>query len=163
MRRKNERVFPGTAGVSKAVKQTDRLAALLRPELQNKDVLEVACGTAELSLSASAFARSVVCIDLDGGRLSPGIAGMSVCFQLMDAAEMDFPDGRFDTVVLYNALYHVFSQWREIERECLRVLRPGGSLLLLGTWKLDIRLMQEHFGEKARQVDDFWIVRLKKA
>ena len=83
-------------------------ARLLSPHLTGRDVLEIACGTADFSLAAAETARSVTAIDLDDCRLSPAArSGGSVCFQRMDAAALSFPGGSFDTAVLYTALGHL--------------------------------------------------------
>ena len=83
-------------------------ARLLSPHLAGLDVLEIACGTADFSLAAAETARSVTAIDLDDCRLSPAARSTDgVRFQRMDAAAMTFPDGSFDTAVLYNALGHL--------------------------------------------------------
>ncbi len=141
-------------------KRTDALAKAIAPELQAKDVLEVACGSAEFSLSAVSYAKTVSCIDLDDSRLSPAIWGSGVEFRVMDAALMEYPEASFDTVVLYNAFAHVEKQWVEIEKECKRVLRPGGALYLISTWKLDISRMTERFGEYGDWVGNAFIVRM---
>lgn len=101
-------------------------ARLLSPHLTGRDVLEIACGTADFSLAAAETARSVTAIDLDDCRLSPAVrSGGSVCFQRMDAAALSFPDGSFDTAVLYNALGHLTAILPAVLSEALRVLRPG--------------------------------------
>ena len=103
-------------------------ARLLSPHLTGRDVLEIACGTADFSLAAAETARSVTAIDLDDCRLSPAVrSGGSVCFQRMDAAALSFPDGSFDTAVLYNALGHLTAILPAVLSEALRVLRPGGT------------------------------------
>lgn len=75
---------------------------------------------------------------------------------------MAFPDEMFDMVMLYNALFHIRSQWTEIERECKRVLKAGGSLFLVATWKPDVRLLLEMFGERVKRQGPFWTVRIEK-
>ena len=61
-------------------------------------------------------------------------------------SKMDFRDAVFDTIILYNALYHIKGQWDEILAECRRVLKPEGHIFLISTWKLDLALMRERFG-----------------
>ena len=70
----------------------------------------------------------------------------NICFQVMDAAKTNFGDSAFDTVILYNALYHIKGQYDEILAECRRVLKPEGHIFLIFTWKLDLALMRERFG-----------------
>ena len=121
-------------------------ARLLSPHLTGRDILEIACGTADFSLAAAETARSVTAIDLDDCRLSPAArSGGSVCFQRMDAAALSFPDGSFDTAMLYNALGHLTAILPEVLSEALRVLRPGGTLLVGSAFPLDKTAMEEHF------------------
>ena len=119
-------------------------ARLLSPHLTGRDVLEIACGTADFSLAAAETARSVTAIDLDDCRLSPAVrSGGSVCFQRMDAAALSFPDGSFDTAVLYNALGHLTAILPEVIPEALRVLRHGGTLIVCSSFSLDKTVMEE--------------------
>ena len=121
-------------------------AQLLSPHLAGLDVLEIACGTADFSLAAAETAHSVTAIDLDDCRLSSAArSGGSVCFQRMDAAALSFPDGSFDTAMLYNALGHLTAILPEVLSEALRVLRPGGTLLVCSSFSLDKTAMEEHF------------------
>lgn len=143
------------------MKNVDFIVQKLIPKIENKDVLEVACGTAEFSNSAAAYARSVSCIDLDNHRLNPITQG-NVHFEIMDASRMRYSDEAFDTVFVYNALYHIRSQWEEIKKECVRVLKPEGSIYLIATWKLDVTLMQDMFAGKAEQRGNCWMVRMGK-
>lgn len=140
--------------------KTDKLTALLRADIRDKDVLEVACGAAEFSLSASREAKSVCGIDLDDKRLSPRARESGIQFQIMDAADMSYPDHIFDTVMIYNAFAHIRSQWDAIEKECKRVLKPAGALYVVGTWKLDTNLMEDAFGAAAMWRDGFFIAKL---
>ena len=145
------------------MKQTDRAVQLLLPEIQGKWVLEPACGTGAFSLSASPYAAHVDCIDLDPHRLNQEVLNrQDLSFRQMDAGNMDFADEAFDTVVFYNALFHIKDQWPEILAECRRVLKPGGKILILGSWKLDVSLMEEMFGDQVRQADSFNIVEILK-
>lgn len=92
------------------MRKTDRLVRLLISDIENKALLEAACGTADFSVSASKFASSVCCIDLDASRLNNQLISDKICFQIMDAADMKFPDNSFDTVVLYNAFSRIQMQ-----------------------------------------------------
>ncbi|MCI9071516.1 MAG: class I SAM-dependent methyltransferase [Lachnospiraceae bacterium] len=143
------------------MRNTDILVNLLIADIENKAILEVACGAADFSLSASAYADSVYSIDLDAGRLN-GRHAENLHFQIMDASNMDYADDTFDTVVLYNAFAHIQSQWIEIERECKRVLKAEGVIYIVGTWKLDVHMMMDLFGDKAKWQNQFLIVKITK-
>lgn len=144
------------------MKNTDILVNLLIADIENKAVLEVACGAADFSVSASTYSNKVYCIDLDAGRLENRLAE-NLHFQIMDASKMDYADDTFDTVILYNAFYHVQSQWIEIERECKRVLKADGIIYVVGTWKLDVHVMMDVFGNKAKWRDQFLIAEIRKS
>ena len=142
--------------------RTDVLVDLLISDIENKEVLEVACGAADLSVSAARAAKHVSCIDLDESRLNDLSKQKNVTFQIMDAARMSYPDNTFDTIVIYNAFFHIREQWDEIERECRRVLKRQGILYIIGTWKLDTSLMTDIFGDQAFWKEDYLFVRMEK-
>ena len=131
---------------AKKLSRAAQAARLLSPHLAGLDVLEIACGTADFSLAAVETARSVTAIDLDDCRLSPAVRSEErVRFQRMDAAALTFPDRSFDTVVLYNALGHLTAILPELLSEALRVLRPGGALIVCSSFSLDKTAMEERF------------------
>ena len=101
---------------------------------QDQDVLEVGCGAGYGAVLLSRLRpRSYVGIDLmpemiDVARRQPGLANAE--FLVMDAADMSrFPDRSKDVVVIFDILHHV-PEWRQVVRECHRVLKVGGKLFL---------------------------------
>jgi len=56
--------------------------------------------------------------------------GKSIRYQQMDAAKMEFADESFDTVCISNSLHHMPDLSATLN-EMLRVLKPGGYLILL--------------------------------
>jgi len=87
------------------MKKTDRLVNILASDIEHKDVLEVACGAADFSISAARIANMVSCIDLDDSRLNNQVKQNNVRFQIMDASNMSYSDNEFDTIVIYNAFF----------------------------------------------------------
>ncbi len=142
------------------MKKTDTIVKVLKEDIEKKDVLEVACGAADFSVSALLSAKSVSCIDLDDTRLTPQAKQSDIHFQVMDAGNMTYADCSFDTIVIYNAFFHIQTQWEQIEKECKRVLKSTGSIIIVGTWKLDTSLMIDFFGDRAICKDDFLVVRI---
>jgi ubiquinone/menaquinone biosynthesis C-methylase UbiE len=143
------------------MKKADIIVQLLSSDIIDKKILEVACGCAELSISAARYAHSVSCIDIDDSRLS-NILPRNVCFEVMDASQMRYSSDSFDTIILYNAFSHIYSQWDSIKDECMRVLKSSGVIYIVSTWKLDISLMTEVFGSNAEWKKDFLVAKLKK-
>ena len=54
--------------------------------------------------------------------------GRRASVQRADAAQLPFPDGRFDLVLSAAMLHHVI-EWDKALAEAVRVLRPGGMLI----------------------------------
>ena len=54
--------------------------------------------------------------------------GRRASVQRADAAQLPFPDGRFDLVLSAAMLHHVI-EWDQALAEAVRVLRPGGRLV----------------------------------
>src|SRR4030042_7175323 len=64
---------------------------------------------------------------LDAARKSYSQA--NIHFIRMDAARIDFPDGRFDTVCISNSLHHM-SDLPRVLPEMKRVGKPGGHIII---------------------------------
>ena len=71
----------------------DQVLKMIVPDINKRDVLEVACGCAEFSLAACRNANRVCCIDLDSSRMifdpkeQPNLE-----FEIMDATRMRYED-----------------------------------------------------------------------
>jgi len=99
-------------------------------------VLEVGVGTG-LSLPAYRRDLEIVGIDLSPEMLSKArervaadrLTNVTGLFE-MDAAELKFPDGSFDTVAAMYVMT-VVSEPEKVMRELARVCRPGGEVLLV--------------------------------
>ncbi len=55
-------------------------------------------------------------------------------FEVRDALATGYPDAAFDTVAVANSLHH-FTDPAAVLREMLRVLRPGGSVILFEMYR----------------------------
>jgi len=115
------------------------------------DVLEIAVGTGrnlpfyppEVRLTGLDLTPAM----LDLARARAAAIGREVDLRLGNAEALDFPDGRFDTVVATLALCAIPNP-RAAVAEARRVLRPGGRLLLLEHVRspvLPVRLLQYLF------------------
>jgi SAM-dependent methyltransferase len=98
----------------------------------NMDVLEVACGTGQGLGFLAKLANS-----LEAGDLSESILeiarkhyGDRVHLKKFDAQNMPFADHSKDIIILFEAIYYLPNAEQFI-RECTRVLRPGGKVLIV--------------------------------
>ncbi len=96
-------------------------------------VLDIGCGTGHAAIAAARRHAKVTAIDLNEESLSRArrraeaeeLRGID--FMNADAAEMPFPDGRFDVVVSSFGLVFLPDQ-EGAARELARVMRPGGTV-----------------------------------
>ena len=96
-----------------------------------KDVVEAACGSGQGLGYLSKIARS-----LEAGDYSPQILdiarqhyGDRIDFKQFDAQNMPFGDKTKDIIILFEAIYYL-SDAEQFVTECVRVLRPGGKVLI---------------------------------
>lgn len=98
---------------------------------KGRDVLEIACGSGQGLGYLSAVARSLVAGDITPSLVERAKAhyGNRVDIRLMDAISLPFPDNSLDVVILFEAIYYLPDATAFV-RECQRVLRPGGKMLI---------------------------------
>lgn len=100
-------------------------------------VLDVACGSGVVSLTAARAGASVTGLDLTPELITRAnensrLAGLDVTWREGDVEEIPFGDAEFDIVV--SQYGHMFAPRPEVAiGEMLRVLRPGGTIAF-ATW-----------------------------
>lgn len=106
------------------------IAALLRLG----DVLDVGSGDGAAAAALAPYCRSLTCIDTNqrlidaaGERLA---RHANVRAQVADAHALPFGDASFDSVLVFHTLTYAEHPARVL-KECARVLRPGGRLVVL--------------------------------
>ena len=102
-------------------------------------VLDVACGTGNLTLTAHSYAGSsgqVHGIDaapemIEVARQKAARSGIPVAFDVGLAEKLAFADETFDVVISRLAIHHLPDDLKRTAfGEILRVLKPGGTLLI---------------------------------
>jgi len=91
-------------------------------------VLDLACGTGDLSRIALRAGHQVIGADLSAGMLAAN--GTTTPLVEADGSRLPFSDGAFDGLVCGYALRN-FTDLAATLAECARVLRPGGRLAVL--------------------------------
>lgn len=113
----------------------DYAVSKISPQKTDK-VLEVAAGTCACGRAIAPYAGNVTCLDMTPAMLSVGKAEAAksgldnVTFVTGDAAELPFPDNSFD-IVLSRLAFHHFPDVKQPFAEMVRVLKPGGRLVLI--------------------------------
>ena len=98
-------------------------------------VLDVGCGDGQKTACIARHARFVFGVDPDENCVRTAEsrhAEDNLRFQAAGAESLCFADASFDSVLLNESLHHVpADRQSQALRECLRVLRTGGRLLIL--------------------------------
>lgn len=109
---------------------------LVLGEIDGGRVLDVATGTGgfvAFLLDGLRTCDEIVGIDAELARAAAFAEAFSdrpgVRFEAMDARRLAFPDGSFDTACISNSLHH-FEDPGPVLAEMLRVLRPGGHIVV---------------------------------
>ena len=108
------------------------LCEMIRPQLgSDMEVLELACGTGQLTYPLAGAVKRWVATDFSTAMLlrarGKGPWPASLSFEPQDATAIGYPDASFDVVVMANAL-HIMPHPELALAEVKRVLRPGGVL-----------------------------------
>ncbi len=106
-------------------------------------VLDVACGTGVVAITAARRGATVTALDLTPellarARENARIAGVSIDFHEGDVEQLPFEASAFDVVV--SQYGHIFAPRPEVAiAEMLRVLKPGGTIAF-STWPPELCL-----------------------
>ena len=115
-------------------------------------ILDVACGPGATTkrLKRSYAPEMITGINISQAQLAEARRRAPDCrFELMDATQLDFPAKQFDGVICVEAAFHFDTRDRFL-REALRVLKPGGSLVIADMLFRDFLKPFAEFGQVPR-------------
>ena len=95
-------------------------------------ILDVACGPGASTKHLTRYYApdAITAINISEAQIAAARVRAPGCtFHLMDATKLDFPDAHFDAVMCVEAAFH-FDTRDKFLGEVMRVLKPGGSLVL---------------------------------
>lgn len=103
------------------------------PYITGKTVLDVGCGNAYGTALMAKSAGEITGLDYDAGTVSDNAARYSAIknlhFKQGVVPPLSFADGSFDVITAFQFIEHI-SERKAFLKECLRVLKPGGRLLV---------------------------------
>lgn len=107
------------------------ICSRIRPHLsRDMNVLELACGTGQLSVPLSPYVRLWEATDFSPNMIAEAkkrVTSSRLHFSVQDAAVLPYAPETFDAVVIANAL-HILQDPDKVMAEIRRVLKPGGWL-----------------------------------
>lgn len=112
-------------------KAYEQMYELIRKEVENKTVLELATGTGLIAKNIGAVTRKVDATDYSEEMIKVALKGnypKQVRFSIEDANNLSFISNFFDVVIISNAL-HIMSEPRKVLCEIARVLNKNGILI----------------------------------
>lgn len=139
-----------------------RALGLLLPPL---DVADVGCGEGYLTVEASRFARRVIAIDRSGTVLARAKAlaerrgRTNIVWKRGEIEQLPLKDATVDLALLSQALHHAADPASALA-EAVRVVKPGGRVLLLDLRRHDERWVRERLGDRWLGFEDLELQRL---
>ena len=125
-----ERTVPGIPEENYWFRRHEVAYEWLLPLVRELRVLEVGCGEGYGTALLAAAASSIVGVDYDALTIEHAAARYSQArFVRGNLAALPFESASFDALVTLQVIEHVWNH-REFVAECLRVLRPGGLLVV---------------------------------
>jgi ArsR family transcriptional regulator len=113
-------------------------------------VLDAGSGDGAAAAAIAPYCRSLTCIDLNARMVELASARLAKCAHartaIADVHALPFHDDSFDSVLLFHTLTYAAEPTRAV-RECARVLRSGGRLVLLCLDKHEQREITARYGE----------------
>ncbi len=133
----------------------ERLEVLNEMEdVKGKRILEIGCQGGAGLIALAQMGAHAVGIDVDAPNLEAAKIrakgyGVEVHPTEASASELPYPSGEFDIVVSYDVLEHVPDK-EAMLHEAVRVLRPGGLLMLSAPnrWGVKLLLADPHYKRK---------------
>jgi DNA-binding transcriptional ArsR family regulator/protein-L-isoaspartate O-methyltransferase len=129
------------------------------------DVADIGCGEGYLTLEAARWARTVVGVDRSEEVLERAKAlaarrrVTNVQWKKGDLGRLPLRDGSMDVALLSQALHHATSP-EETVAEAVRILRPGGRVLILDLRQHDQTWVRTRFGDQRLGFSDAELERL---
>ena len=125
-----ERTVPGLAEENYWFRRHEVVYERLADRCAGRDVLEAGCGEGYGADLIAEGARHVIGLDYDESAVAHVRARYPrVEMRQGNLASLPLPDGAVDVVVNFQVIEHLWDQ-AQFVAECLRVLRPGGLLLI---------------------------------
>ncbi|BAI62527.1 conserved hypothetical protein [Methanocella paludicola SANAE] len=110
------------------------LAAILASEHDPGNAVEFGCGTGYFTRVIAGNAKHVLATDMSPGMVDAARSNLrdlhNVSFQVQDSESPGLPSSTFDTALMANMLHTLDDPARAL-KECFRVLKPGGMLLII--------------------------------
>lgn len=122
----NIRHWKTLAGKERWKRRVKMLTSHITPEMK---VLEVGCGTGNLTIELQKTGAEVVAIDISPNLINiarKNIKGDYIMFLMQNAHDLKFESNRFDTIIGSSILHHLNVDIAL--KEFYRVLKPNGSI-----------------------------------
>jgi ubiquinone/menaquinone biosynthesis C-methylase UbiE len=104
-----------------------------KPFITGKKVLDVGCGNAYGTALMAESASEIMGLDYDQSTIDDNKDRYStiknLSFKRAEIPPLPFEDNSFDVVTAFQFIEHIHAR-KEFMKECLRVLKPGGKVMI---------------------------------
>lgn len=118
------------------------------PDVEFESALDAGCGTGVCALSLSERANKVTAVDISSGglrvarELAQRFSRPNIDFVQANLLALPFPDESFDLVFSWGVIDHITDPYQALN-ELVRVLQPGGTLILTVYLKTNLTWVHE--------------------
>lgn len=118
-----------------------------RNAIDGKTVLDIGCGNAALLQELSQYVKAGIGVDLSHGMIEQAKkrnqARTNLKFSKIDGPSLPLEDNSVDTIL--SMLSFRYLDWDPMIHEMLRVLKPGGEILILDMVAAPVKIKELHF------------------
>ncbi len=119
--------------------------------------IEIACGDSEFTVALAPFVRHIEATDIDLTRSEKQRADRvpaHIHFEEVDALKLSQSYENETLIIEYNALAHFDDELENMVHEVIKTLTSTGKFIMIGTWKMERKILAGDFVEFLKGIDD---------
>lgn len=116
----------------------------IREYIEDKKVLEIACGDGRLSKKCALVADSVIMSDVNINHIDKTAIANNIMVRDINAGQVHNMSEVIDTIVCLNGLSHMEAMIGVILDSCIKKVSESGIAVFAATREMDLKITDEH-------------------